>query len=164
MTACRCRHRGPRTTVGAILRAELPASPASARDARSAIRRALIAWGMDELAGDAELLVSELVANAAEYADGDSIRLALRREAAACGQRGITCEVSDTSPVLPEVRAAGPEAERGRGLAIVAALATASGVGVSPHGKTSWFTLALSDRACRLARPAGPEPEAEVNA
>ena len=113
MTASRCRQKVARATIGAALRAGLPVGPASARESRSAIRRALIAWGMDELAGDAELLTSELVANAAEYADGDSIRLALRREAAACGQRGITCEVSDTSPVLPEVRAAGARSRAG---------------------------------------------------
>ncbi|MGO9295087.1 MAG: hypothetical protein ACLP52_14635, partial [Streptosporangiaceae bacterium] len=57
-------------------------------------------------------------------------------------------------------QAAGPDAERGRGLAIVAALAEASGVRASQAGKTSWFTLALTDRARRIAAQIEHEPEA----
>jgi hypothetical protein len=52
------------------------------------------------------------------------------------------------------------DAERGRGLAIVATLAHASGVRATHGGKTTWFTLALTDRAHRLARQLDHEPEA----
>jgi hypothetical protein len=53
-----------------------------------------------------------------------------------------------------------PDAERGRGLAIVAALAHSSGVRTTHGGKTTWFTLALTDRAHRTAAQLDPEPEA----
>src|SRR5437899_13012517 len=108
------------------LRTELPADLTSARQARSAIRQALTAWRMDHLSGDAELLASELVANAAEHGDGAPISLALRRHTEPGGQPGLTCEVTDTSPAMPQRGAPGPDAERGRGLAIVAALAHSS--------------------------------------
>jgi anti-sigma regulatory factor (Ser/Thr protein kinase) len=144
-----------------VLRAELPADLTSAQQARSAIRRALTAWGIDDPDGDAELLASELVANAAEHASGP-IGLALRRHAQPDGQRGITCEVTDASPGLPRPSQARPDDERGRGLAIVTALATASGARAEPAGKTTWFTLALRDRIDRAVPQAQAEAEAEA--
>lgn len=142
------------------IRAELPADLTSARHARSAVRRALAAWGIDDPAGDAELLVSEIVSNAAEHAGGRHIGLALSRHREPGGQSGITCEVTDASPIRPRPRQAGPDEERGRGLAIVSTLATTSGVRAEPAGKTTWFTLALRDRIERAARQAEPDFEA----
>jgi anti-sigma regulatory factor (Ser/Thr protein kinase) len=147
-------------TDGATVRAELAADLASARQARSAVRQALATWGMDHLSGDAELLASELVANAAEHGDGNPIGLALLRHVEPEEQAGITCEVTDTSPAMPRRTNPGPDAERGRGLAIVEALARSSGVRASRVGKTTWFTLALSDRAHRVAAQIEHEPEA----
>jgi anti-sigma regulatory factor (Ser/Thr protein kinase) len=115
---------------------------------------------MDHLSGDAELLASELVANAAEHGDGTPISLALHRHAEPAERPGITCEVTDGSPATPRYTEPGPDAERGRGLAIVDALARSSGVRASEAGKTSWFTLALTDRAHRAARQLEHEPEA----
>jgi anti-sigma regulatory factor (Ser/Thr protein kinase) len=137
-------------------RTQLPADPGSARSARQAVRDALTAWGIEDPDHDAELLASELVANAAEHAPGAPIGLALRLGAG----RDITCEVTDASPTLPHGRQAGPDDERGRGMAIVSALASASGVRAEAGGKTTWFTLALHDRINRLAGHADPEPEA----
>jgi anti-sigma regulatory factor (Ser/Thr protein kinase) len=142
------------------VQAELAADLTSARQARSAIRQALTAWRMDHLSGDAELLASELVANAAEHGDGQPISLALRRHPGPGGRPGITCEVTDTSPAMPRRTDPEPDAERGRGLAIVAALAHSSGVRTTQAGKTTWFTLALTDRAHTLARQLDHEPEA----
>ena len=143
---------------GATMRTELPADLTSARQARSAVRQALAGWGMGHLSGDAELLASELVANAAEHGNGTPISLALHRES---GERpGITCEVTDTSPAMPRRTDPGPDAERGRGLAIVTALAQSSGVRATQAGKTAWFTLALTDRAHRAAAQIENEPEA----
>jgi anti-sigma regulatory factor (Ser/Thr protein kinase) len=142
------------------VRAELAADLTSARQARSAIRQALTAWRLDHLSGDAELLASELVANAAEHGDGQPISLALRRHPGPGGRPGITCEVTDTSPAMPMRTDPEPDAERGRGLAIVAALAHSSGVRTTHGGKTTWFTLALTDRAHRAARQLDHEPEA----
>jgi anti-sigma regulatory factor (Ser/Thr protein kinase) len=144
----------------ATVRTELPADLTSPRQARAAIRQALAAWRMDQLSGDAELLGSELVANAAEHGDGHPIGLALRRHAEPDGRPGVTCEVTDTAPEYGQRQAPEPDSERGRGLAIVAALAQSSGVRASGAGKTSWFTLALTDRAHRVARQLEHEPEA----
>jgi anti-sigma regulatory factor (Ser/Thr protein kinase) len=151
---------GEPSADGATMRTELPAEPASAQQARSAIRQALTGWGMNHLTGDAELLASELVANAAEHGDGTPISLALRRHAEPGEQPGITCEVTDGSPAMPRRTEPGPGAERGRGLAIVDALARSSGVRASEAGKTTWFTLALTHRAHQVAAQLEHEPEA----
>jgi len=145
---------------GATMRTELPADLTSARQARSAVRQALAGWGMGHLSGDAELLASELVANAAEHGNGQPISLALRRHAEPAEQPGITCEITDGSPAMPRRVEPGPDAERGRGLAIVDALAQSSGMRATQAGKTSWFTLALTDRAHRAAAQLEHEPEA----
>jgi anti-sigma regulatory factor (Ser/Thr protein kinase) len=144
------------------VRTELPADLTSSRQARAAIRQAVAAWGMDGLSGDAELLGSELVANAAEHGDGQPIGLAVRRHAEPDGRPGITCEVTDTAPQFTPRLVPDPDAERGRGLAIVAALADSSGVRAGQAGKTSWFTLALTDRAHRIARQIEHDPEPEA--
>ena len=151
---------GEPSADGATMRTELPAEPASARQARSAVRQALADWGMNHLSGDAELLASELVANAAEHGDGTPISLALRRHAGPGGRPGITCEVTDGSPATPRRTEPGPDSEHGRGLAIVNALARSSGVRATQAGKTSWFTLALTDRTHRAAAQLEHEPEA----
>jgi len=153
---------GEPSADGATMRTELPAEPASARQARSAVRQALAGWGMGHLSGDAELLASELVANAAEHSDGTPISLALRRHAGLGERPGITCEITDGSPAMPRRTEPGPDGERGRGLAIVNALAQSSGVRASQAGKTSWFALALTDRAHRIGRQIEHEPEAEA--
>jgi anti-sigma regulatory factor (Ser/Thr protein kinase) len=150
----------PQEGPGATMRTELPAHLTSAQEARSAIRQALADWGMDHLSGDAELLASELVANAAEHGDSTPIELALRRHAEPGEEPGITCEVTDTSPATPQRRQPGPDTERGRGLAIVDALARSSGVRATQAGETSWFTLALTDRAHQAAAQIEHEPEA----
>jgi anti-sigma regulatory factor (Ser/Thr protein kinase) len=158
------RHRPaatPSPPARVIMRARLAASLTAARKARAAVRHALSERGLDQLTGDAELLASELVANAAEHGDGKPIRLALYRQAGPGGQPGIRCEVTDTSPHLPRRRDPAPDRERGRGLAVVAALASASGVRTSRAGKTTWFTLTTAPGASRSStRHTEAEPEA----
>ena len=149
---------------GSVFRADLVTDPVSARQARAAVREVLAAWGMDDPSGDAELLASELVANAAEHAGSQQIGFVLRRHTEPGGRRGITCEVTDTSPALPQARQAGTGDERGRGLAIVTALASASGVRPEACGKTCWFTLALRDRQAAACQTAQRQPEPEAGA
>jgi anti-sigma regulatory factor (Ser/Thr protein kinase) len=150
----------PQQHTGGTLRTQLPADLISARHARQAVRDALTAWGIEDPDHDAELLASELVANASEHASGTLIGLALRLGAPRGQTRDLTCEVTDTSARLPQIRQVEPDQERGRGMAIVTALAAASGVRAEPAGKTTWFTLALRDRITGVAR----EPEAEAGA
>ncbi len=125
----------------AVIQAELPASLLAPRQARAAVRQALITWGLGALADDAELLASELVANAAEHADGMPIRFTIRQYPGPGGRRGILCQIADNTPTPPQPQPGHADSERGRGLQIVAALATTSGISASPHGKTAWFTL-----------------------
>jgi anti-sigma regulatory factor (Ser/Thr protein kinase) len=140
-------HEAAKRAADAEVRADFPADPRSPIQARSAVRHALETWNMPDLSDDAQLLASELVANAVEHAGGKSIGFALRRQADVAGHPGVICEVSDSSSALPQARGAAPAAERGRGLAIVEALASESGVRTSPVGKTAWFRLALARAA-----------------
>jgi hypothetical protein len=149
---------------GGVFRADLATDPASARQARVSVRQALAAWGMDDPSGDAELLASELVANAAEHTGSHQIGFVLRRHTGHDGQRGVACEVTDTSPVLPRPRQDRASDERGRGLVVVTVLAAISGVRPEASGKTTWFTLTLPGRpatTCPAARrQPGRDPEA----
>lgn len=124
--------------------AVLRASPLAPRQARAAVRHALTAWGMESISADAELLASELVANAAEHSQGTPIGLTICEHAGRDGRRGIVCRITDTAPGLPTRQPLRPDSERGRGLHIVAALAADYGVTTHAHGKTAWFALALS--------------------
>ncbi|MHB1596827.1 MAG: ATP-binding protein [Streptosporangiaceae bacterium] len=150
--------RAAQERAGDVVRADLPAELTSAREARAVVRRALAEWGISDSDGDAELLTSEVVANAAEHAGGP-IRLSLRRDPE--HRSGIRCEVTDTSPAVPKPREAGRGEERGRGLSIVSALASDSGVRASEAGKTTWFTLALGDRIQHTGPQPGPQPGPE---
>ena len=78
-------------------------------------------WGLRDRAGDAALIVSELMSNAraACVALPERPPIVLRLLA---GERSVMIEVWDHSPRDPEPRDAGPGAESGRGLTVVAAL------------------------------------------
>jgi hypothetical protein len=81
------------------VRIQLQAGIAAPRQARAAIRQVLSDWDMTALSDDAELLTSELVANAAEHAGGQ-IGLAIRRHRLPSGRTAIAREVTDSSPEL----------------------------------------------------------------
>jgi anti-sigma regulatory factor (Ser/Thr protein kinase) len=81
------------------------------------------------------LLVSEVATNALVHGCGE-VRL---RVLASPGR--LRVEVEDGSTVLPQPRQAGPEAEGGRGLALVDALASAWGTQGTVDGKVVWFEL-----------------------
>ncbi|MFJ6212887.1 ATP-binding protein [Streptomyces sp. NPDC092296] len=121
--------------------ASFPPDPHNVVRSRLLTRTALASWGLPRLAGDAEIVVSELVTNAVRYGRG-TVSLAL----ALAGEQ-LRISVSDGSPELP-VRAAGPddEAQGGRGLLIVEALCDGLRVTPRPAGKTV---------SCRLTGAAG---------
>jgi anti-sigma regulatory factor (Ser/Thr protein kinase) len=123
-------------------------APASAGEVRRQLGADLADAGLPPaVIGDATLVVSELVGNSVRYAtplpggvlevswtvDPDCVRL----------------QVSDGGgPSVPVRHDAGPEDVRGRGLAIVAALARDWGVEVSRNGggpmSTVWVDLAVT--------------------
>jgi anti-sigma regulatory factor (Ser/Thr protein kinase) len=86
----------------------------------------------------AELLVSELVTNAQEHAGGPAV------VDVEVDDRSLRVAVADEDPTLPAPRAMQPDAERGRGLMLVAALASSWGATPAARGKSVWFEL---DRA-----------------
>ncbi|MFD7133478.1 PAS domain S-box protein [Streptomyces sp. NPDC059894] len=117
--------------------AELRADPASVREGRAVLHKALTSWNCADRADDALLLLSETLTNAVQHAEGP-ITLRLHRTATA-----LTVEVGDRSPHLPKPRPAAQDEESGRGLVLVGALADSWGVRPTDEGKTTWFTLTL---------------------
>jgi anti-sigma regulatory factor (Ser/Thr protein kinase) len=139
---------------GPVSQTYLPPNLTAPRQARTIVRHALASWGLGALSADAELLASELVANAAEHGTDSPIRLTILSHTEPNGQRGILCRVTDASPSPAAPQSPEPDSERGRGLQIVAALATNSGFTTNPHGKTAWFTLtAVPDRTASGRNP-----------
>ncbi|MEU6483921.1 ATP-binding protein [Streptomyces sp. NPDC046887] len=115
----------------------LPCHPRSAAAARRLVRVALAVWGLPELAEDAGLVVTELVANAARHAQGRPVRVAVERPAA----HRVRVSVADGSKVPPEPRQPRVDDERGRGLALVNALAADWGTEPLATGKRVWAEL-----------------------
>jgi anti-sigma regulatory factor (Ser/Thr protein kinase) len=121
--------------------------PASAGEVRHRLGADLVQAGIPpSVVGDATLVVSELVGNAVRYAqplDGGVLEVTWSIEPDC-----ILLRVSDGGgPSVPERHRAGPEDIRGRGLAIVAALARAWGVESNTNGSgpvsTVWVELAV---------------------
>jgi anti-sigma regulatory factor (Ser/Thr protein kinase) len=141
-----------------------PAAPPSAADARQHVTAQLGHWGLGNLADTAAIVTSELVTNAlaASYRacqDGDddlTSRIAMRLT---CSHQDVIVEVWDGGAGRPTRRVAGPDAEDGRGLHLVAALSRDTGhyqarvrtaVGYRPKGKVVWAALSHNAPPIRL--------------
>jgi anti-sigma regulatory factor (Ser/Thr protein kinase) len=138
-------HR-PETTDGASGRRELRrrvggADLRAVGELRGQLRQALGRWGVADLSDTAELLTTELVANALRHT-----RHGADLTARLCGGPGrrLRVEVRDFTDRLPAVRSAGEGATSGRGLFLVEALADAWGVLPEGGGKVIWFELAVA--------------------
>lgn len=93
----------------------------------------------DSALDDARLLLTELVANAVVHAHSPvSVTIALRNSR-------LRLAVSDASSEEPAPQPISPDARRGRGLQIVAALSEEWGTTVAGAGKTVWAELAIGD-------------------
>ncbi|MEU5275540.1 PAS domain S-box protein [Streptomyces asoensis] len=121
----------------AAVTTHFPATPASVPEGRAFLHKALTSWNCSDTADDALLLLSETLTNAVQHSEGP-VGLHLHRTAT-----DLTVEVSDRSPQLPQPRVAVEDAESGRGLLLVRALAADWGVRPTDEGKTTWFTLKL---------------------
>jgi anti-sigma regulatory factor (Ser/Thr protein kinase) len=113
-------------TAEALL--ELPPHPASAPMARAFVSRALHEWGCDQVDGRAAVAVSEVVTNAVRHTHSTA-RLLARYD----GER-VEVRVEDDDDSLPLIQQPEPDAEAGRGLTVVAALADHWGVEPLPEG------------------------------
>jgi anti-sigma regulatory factor (Ser/Thr protein kinase) len=127
----------------------LAIGPESAKAARDFTKSVLREWGLDALVSEAALIASELVTNAIRHgacgpAEGDDephgkVELAWQRQAGR-----VICVVTDRSPLPPVLGAADSDAESGRGLQVVAAIAVAWGwTMLGACNKAVWAALGI---------------------
>lgn len=113
----------------------LPALNVSVAAARRTVTALCAPAGLGGLHDTAALLTSEVVTNAVIHGEGTVL------VRAHTGGGRLRVEVQDDGDGAPVVSQAGREAEGGRGLALVAALADDWGVQLVPGGKYVWFEL-----------------------
>jgi hypothetical protein len=118
-------------------RVRLTREPAAAAHARSEVRAVMRAWKIPVDPDIAILLTSDLVTNAINFGDGETVTLAIR-----CGHGHLRVDVYDTSRSLPTA-ADEPAQTAGRGLVLVAALSTTWGSFRTPAGQAMYFALAF---------------------
>lgn len=119
------------------MRLELPFEPASAGTARRALRTFLDEQGVADT-DMAELCTSELVTNALLHGAAPvSVEAELRR-------RTLRVAVCDAGPGDVRARQAADAASSGRGLEIVATVASRWDVEQVDGGKRVWFELPVS--------------------
>src|SRR4051794_27346300 len=125
-----------------IARLELPGTPASVRAARAFLTSLLHSWSLpDETVDDAALLLSEVAGNAIRHGAGD-IAVEVRRV-----DGMLRVEVYDEAYTLPRLldSETSPDAEGGRGMWLVEAIAARWDTRRTERGKAVWFELALRD-------------------
>ncbi|HEV7897038.1 MAG TPA: ATP-binding protein [Planosporangium sp.] len=118
------------------LRETLPASPVAAPVARRLLDRACRSWSVLELLEPAELVTTELVANAVRHA-GSRVMLTVSLH-----HGHLQISVGDDSRAPPQPRAATPSDEHGRGLLMVEALCEDWGMTCVGGGKVVWAKVA----------------------
>lgn len=123
---------------------ELPSELASVPRARAMLAETAARWGCPpQVVQDACLVLTELLSNGVVHA-----RTGLRAVAVPTGA-GIRLEVHDSSPLplLPRLGAHEPLSANGRGLVIVAALASSWGCSQdADQGKVVWAEIAAQPR------------------
>ncbi|MDV9190060.1 ATP-binding protein [Streptomyces sp. SR27] len=107
------------------------------RAARGLVRSALHTWGMASFVPDALVAVSELASNAVLHSGGPEIEVRVCRS----GPDRVRIEVTDRSRFLPLHTLPQPDAESGRGLLLVDALADRWGAVAVDGGKCVWAEL-----------------------
>ncbi|WP_435887066.1 SpoIIE family protein phosphatase [Streptomyces griseofuscus] len=128
---------------------EVPRDPAAVGPVRAECAATLEAWGLGDVGYTAELILSELITNAVRYGS-PPIRVRLLHD------RGLICEVADGSSTAPHPRRAAATDEGGRGLFLVAQLASRWGTRYTARGKVIWAELSPQE--------ATPEPAAGTEA
>jgi anti-sigma regulatory factor (Ser/Thr protein kinase) len=113
----------------------LPALNLSVAAARRTVTALCAPAGLGGLHDTAALLTSEVVTNAVVHGDGTVL------VRARTGDGRLRVEVQDDGDGAPVLQDAARDAEGGRGLALVAALADAWGVEEVTGGKFVWFEL-----------------------
>ncbi|MER6302505.1 ATP-binding protein [Kitasatospora sp. NPDC001539] len=118
----------------------LPYRPESVAAARRFVVAKLLEWGLDDLADDASVIVSELATNSLRTGCRTRMLVGVRRPT----ERVVRILVGDGSRSLPVMVQAGPGATSGRGLAMVHRLTHGRwGVTLLPFGKVVHADLAV---------------------
>jgi anti-sigma regulatory factor (Ser/Thr protein kinase) len=115
----------------------LPPASASVTSARRLVRELLSAWRAPHDHEDAELLVTELVANVVDHVGGEAdltLELSL-------SDAWLRIGVVDGSAIRPVVQELSHERPRGRGMRIVEKIADRWGAEDHKGGKRVWFDL-----------------------
>jgi anti-sigma regulatory factor (Ser/Thr protein kinase) len=105
--------------------------------ARRVVGEFLTAWSAPHDRLDAELLVSEIVANVVDHAGGESL-LTLE---ISLSDTWLRISVADGSAIRPVVQELDHEAPRGRGMQLVEAIADRWGAEDHQGGKRVWLEL-----------------------
>lgn len=120
---------------------DLPPTTGSVVAARRLVRALLAAWSVPHDRADAELLVTELVANVVDHVRGEAdLTLEL-----SVSDTWLRIAVVDGSAIRPVVQELSHERPRGRGMRMVEAIAERWGVEDHDDGKRVWFDLYPSD-------------------
>ncbi|MEU9141808.1 ATP-binding protein [Streptomyces sp. NPDC048404] len=127
------------------LRTTVPAHPSRVPGVRAMVAEYLTRLRLPaHRVDDAVLAAGELFTNALRHGSpdrGDTITVGI-----ACDPRELRVSVADRSSALPAARTAGAAEERGRGLAIIAALSDDWGIAPADPGTTGkkvWFSMVL---------------------
>ncbi|MEV5957372.1 ATP-binding protein [Streptomyces sp. NPDC051987] len=116
-----------------------PAEPAEVAALRRLLRTHLSLWGLAELAESAQLCLSELVSNVITHVGPGTPTTLAVSISGTC----LRIEVHDPDTrALPRPTNSAPDAEAGRGMALVAAVAERWGVQLLPDRKITWVELA----------------------
>jgi anti-sigma regulatory factor (Ser/Thr protein kinase) len=126
------------TETTSLITFTLPSTPYSVQMARFYVRAALSYHDLGDYAGDAQTVTSEIITNAVEHAGAQTIGLELT---ILKGSRALAIVVTDPSPLPPVKRDLAGDAERGRGLHIVAALSARWGWQPRTPGKAVYAIL-----------------------
>ncbi|OIK23059.1 histidine kinase [Streptomyces malaysiense] len=129
---------------------EVPRDPAAVGPVRAECAATLETWGLGDVGYTAELILSELITNAVRYGS-PPIRVRLLHD------RGLICEVADGSSTAPHPRRAAATDEGGRGLFLVAQLASRWGTRYTARGKVIWAELSPQEDG--PAPVAGPDAD-----
>ncbi|WP_055590391.1 ATP-binding protein [Peterkaempfera griseoplana] len=122
--------------------ATLPGAPEAVSTARRFVRITAAMWRLaEDLVGDAELCISELVGNAVMHTDSHRVHCRIWS-----ARQTLFLEVDDEGRLrLPSVAPADDEDEHGRGMLLVETFAEAWGTVPRPglSGKTVWVALPM---------------------
>ncbi|MFI9275496.1 ATP-binding protein [Kitasatospora sp. NPDC052896] len=125
-----------------LAEASLPYQLQSASVARRLLRDKLADSDLVHLADDAELVLTELVSNAAKTGCLTTMQVSVAQVTNRVG-RVVRIAVRDGSRTLPVLVTPGTGDESGRGLILVDRLAVVWGVELDARGKTVWADLSV---------------------